>query len=77
MGDLSPVILSAFVVDSSRCLSKTTLTGLCVSLRVFLRYLWRERVTSTDLSAYIEQPHKYALQLCKILAQMIAIPGVS
>ena len=61
IGDLSPVILSAFVIDNGRRLSKSSLTGLCVSLRVFLRYLYRERIIFTDLSAHIEQPHKYAL----------------
>src|SRR5262249_19158606 len=61
IGELSPVILSSFVIDNGRCLSKTTLTGICVSLRVFLRYLYRERIISTDLSLHIEQPHKYAL----------------
>ncbi len=61
IGELSPVILSAFVIDSGRYLSKSTLSGLCVSLRVFLLYLHQERIVSTNLSFHIEGPQKYAL----------------
>ncbi len=59
--ELSPVVLSAFVMDKGRFLSKNTVTSLCASLRIFLRYLYRERIISTDLSLHIEKPRKYAL----------------
>ena len=37
LSDLSPPVLSAFVIESSAALSKTALVGLCSTLRVFLR----------------------------------------
>lgn len=61
LGDLSPVVLSAFVTENSRCLSKTSLRGLCSSLRVFLRYLYRERLIPRDLSYIVESPQRYRL----------------
>ena len=70
LGALSPAILSAFVADchgagdtgkSGKRLSKSVMTGLCASLRVFLRYLHRERVISRDLSTAIDSPQHYRL----------------
>jgi site-specific recombinase XerD len=58
---LSPPVLSAFIIESSPFLSKTTMTGLCSSLRVFLRYLHREDIVSRDLAPAIEGPQKYRL----------------
>jgi len=57
--ELSPVILSAFIIDNGGRLSKSTMIGLCVSLRIFLKYLYRELITPSDLSSCIEQPRKY------------------
>ena len=61
LDELSPAILSAFVVESCSRLSKSSITGLCCSLRVFLRYLHREHVIHRDLGAVIEAPRRYKL----------------
>jgi site-specific recombinase XerD len=37
------------------------LGGLCGALRVFLRYLFREKMISQDLSEVIEGPKEYRL----------------
>jgi site-specific recombinase XerD len=59
--DITPVILSAFLIKEGRRLSKSSVTGLCSSLRVFLRYIHREGLTQTDLSNAIESPRRYQL----------------
>lgn len=61
LSELSPAVLSAFVVDNGRRLSAHSMTGLCSSLRVFLRYLYRERLTNRDLGATVEPPRRYQL----------------
>ena len=58
---LSPAILSAFVTESSLSLSRSTIRGLCSSLHIFLRYLYREHLTERDLSSAIEYPARYRL----------------
>ena len=57
--DLSPPVLSAFVTDSCGTLGKSSITGLCSTLRVFLRYLYRERLIARDLSGTVESPQAY------------------
>ena len=59
--DLSPAVLSAFVVDSSSRYTKTSLKGLCGILRVFLRYVHREGIIPYDLSGSVESPQAYRL----------------
>lgn len=59
--DLSPVILSSFICDISRSLGKWGMRELCCVLRVFLRYLYQERIVARDLSPTIEPPHIYRL----------------
>lgn len=59
--DITPVILSAFLIKEGRSLSKSSVTGLCSSLRVFLRYIYREGVTKADISGAIESPRRYQL----------------
>jgi site-specific recombinase XerD len=70
LGALSPVLLSAFVADcrsdnqsgeSGKPLGRSSMIGLCCSLRVFLRYLHREGILSRDLSAAVESPRHYRL----------------
>ena len=56
LGALSPTILGGFVTDSGRTLCKSSLKGRCESVRVFLRYLHRERVISRDLSRSLDAP---------------------
>lgn len=59
--DLTPAILSAFLINEGRSLSKSSVTGLCSSLRVFLRYLHREGIIKQDLGGAIESPRRYQL----------------
>jgi site-specific recombinase XerD len=61
LGELSPAVLSAFVTQTSSALSKNTITSLCCTLRVFLRYLHREGLVARDLALTIEAPRKYRL----------------
>ena len=61
LSDLSPTILSAFVIESTRALSPNTIAGFCSSVRVFLRYLHREGLVIDDLAPTIEAPRKYRL----------------
>lgn len=58
---LTPVVLSAFIVDSSPGLAKTSLRDLCGTLRVFLRFLHREQFVPRDLAVTIESPQSYRL----------------
>ncbi len=61
LADITPAILSAFLIKEGRRLSKSSVTGLCSSLRVFLRYIHREGLISADLSGAIDPPRKYQL----------------
>jgi len=61
LSELSPAVLSAFVIESCRCLSRNSISGLCSSLRVFLRYLHREGCITRDLAPSIEGPQKRRL----------------
>lgn len=57
---LSPVTISGFVTNSSG-LCKTSLGTRCTALRVFLRYLYRERIIARDLSSTLDSPRLYRL----------------
>lgn len=59
--DLSATILSAFVVERATTLGKCGVRDTCGTLRVFLRYLHRERHIPRDLSAVVERPRSYRL----------------
>ena len=61
LAGLSPAVLSSFIVAACPLLAKTSRTNLCVSLRVFLRYLHREHIVSRDLSHSVESPRAYRL----------------
>ena len=58
---ISPVVLSGFLTDRSGGLSKTGIKNRCGMLRVFLRYLYRERVVARNLSGTVESPRVYRL----------------
>jgi len=58
---LSPAILDAFVAERSQRLGRTSLRSLCGILRMFLRYLRRQRLIARDLSATVESPRAYRL----------------
>lgn len=60
--ELSPAILSAFVVERAGTgLAKTTVREGSGVLRVFLRYAHREGVLARDLSGTVEWPQAYRL----------------
>lgn len=59
--ELSPTILSAFVTTRSEGWGKSMLGGLSAVLRVFLRYLFREKLVAQDLSQCVEGPRHYRL----------------
>ena len=60
--ELSPAILSAFVVERAGAgLAKTTVRDGAGVLRVFLRYLHREGVLAGDLSGAVGWPQTYRL----------------
>jgi integrase/recombinase XerD len=60
--DLSPAILSAFVVERAGAgLAKSTVRDGAGVLRVFLRYGHREGVLASDLSAAVGWPQVYRL----------------
>ena len=59
--DLSPSVLSAFVTSRSATWGMSMLGSLCASLRVFARYLYREKLVAQDLSSSIEGPRHYRL----------------
>ncbi len=61
LNELSPAILSAFVIEADRSLSKSSMTGVCSSLRVFLRYIHRERLVNRDLAATVGSVQRYRL----------------
>lgn len=62
VSELSPALLSAFVVDRSRAgLAKSTVRGTCGALKVFLRYAHRQGVLAVDLSETVEWPQVYRL----------------
>jgi len=58
--DLTPVVLGGFIAESTH-LGRTGLRDRCGVLRVFLRYLHRERLVPRDLSASVESPRAYRL----------------
>jgi len=59
--EVSPTIISSFITNNGKGLSKSALTGLCCILRVFFSYLYRERLIRKDLSGGIESPRRYRL----------------
>ena len=58
---ISPTILCAFIIHSSKVMMKTSMRGLCSNLRIFLQYLYNEDITRQDLSGIIEPPRNYRL----------------
>ena len=58
---LSPVVISGFVTDRTRHLAPSGVRSRCAVLRVFLRYLHREGLVSSDLSHAADAPRAYRL----------------
>lgn len=62
VSELSPALLSAFVIDRSHAgLAKSTVRDTCGVLKVFLRYAHRQGILATDLSETVEWPQVYRL----------------
>jgi site-specific recombinase XerD len=61
VNQLSPVILSGFVIDVKDRLGKASLTRVLSPLRIMLRFLFRERLIARDLSSSLEAPRTYEL----------------
>jgi site-specific recombinase XerD len=61
LGDLTPPILTAFITERGPGYVRSTMTALCSTLRVFLRYLYRERIHPKDLSVSVDGPKCYRL----------------
>jgi integrase/recombinase XerD len=58
---ISAPVLGAFVADGAEKLAPTSMRDRCGVLRVFLRYLYRERVIPKDLSDCVEKARSYRL----------------
>lgn len=58
---LSPAAVTGFLTERSHGLKRSTLRARCAVLRVFLRYLHRERLVARDLSAFVEAAPAYRL----------------
>jgi integrase/recombinase XerD len=62
LGELSPALISAFVVERSGAgLSNGSVGITCAALRVLLRYAHREGLLPCDLSKAVERPLTYRL----------------
>jgi len=61
LGELSPALLASFVIDSAPTLGRTSRRDLCGSLRVLLRFCYRERIMPKDLSGAVGMPQSYRL----------------
>ncbi len=61
VGELSPPVYSAFMAARSTTLAKTGMIQLGCVLRVFAKYIHRERLAVSDLSGTIELPRSYSL----------------
>lgn len=59
--ELSPAAVSGFLTERSQGLSRATVRTRCAVLRVFLRYLHRERLIARDLSLIVEAAPCYRL----------------
>lgn len=59
LSGLSPTVLSGFIAQYGPRIAWSTLRNACGTLRVFLRYLHREGVLISDLSALVEFPQSY------------------
>ncbi|SAL06903.1 site-specific tyrosine recombinase XerD [Caballeronia calidae] len=56
---VSPTVISGFITEYGPRVAWTTLRNACGTLRVFLRYLYREGVVARDLSSLVEFPQSY------------------
>jgi integrase/recombinase XerD len=73
LADLTPTVISAFVVESAPRMARTTLRAWCGMIRVFLRYVHREGVVGEHLASSVDSPQAYRLAT---LPRSIAWPDV-
>jgi integrase/recombinase XerD len=59
--ELTSAVVSGFLTERSEGLNRSTLRIRCAVLRVFLRYLYRERLITRDLSLIVEAAPCYRL----------------
>jgi integrase/recombinase XerD len=59
--ELSPALLASFVIDTAPTLLRTSRRDLIGCLRIHLRFCYRERITSKDLSGAVEMPQSFRL----------------
>lgn len=59
ISSLTPLVLSGFTAEYGPRVAWSTLRNACGTLRVFLRYLHRERLIARDLSALVEFPQHF------------------
>ncbi len=61
LAHVSPNVLSGFVAEYGPRVAWPTLRNACGTLRVFLRYLYREGLLAKDISPLVEFPQSYRL----------------
>jgi len=61
LNELSPPILSGFITARSQQWGKSCIKAACSALRVFLKYLHRERIMARDMSLSIDAPKQYRM----------------
>lgn len=61
LGALSPPLLSGFITETAPTVGRSLMVGICVALRIWLRYLHREGILARDLSRILEVPQRYRL----------------
>lgn len=61
LASLSPPLLAGFLVERCAELARTSRRDLCGTLRIFLRYCYRERIIKRDLSGAVEAPRLHRL----------------
>jgi site-specific recombinase XerD len=61
LSELSPQLLSSFVVETAPKFARNTRRDLCGVIRTFLRFLHRERILAEDLSVTFEVPKLFRL----------------
>lgn len=60
-GSLTLPVVTAFIMTQAQHFGRTSMIGLASTLRVFLRYLHRERILQRDISKLVEIPQNYRL----------------
>lgn len=61
ISDLTPARLTAFVTERGQRMRKNSMATVCAAVRVFLRYAYREKLISRDLSGHVQRPRYYRL----------------